>query len=46
MPMGNCWLNSRDDQFDCGQFGLFIGSPDTDNFTVYVDEVATWDLDE
>ena len=35
-----------DDEFDSGRFGLFIGSPDTDNFTVYVDEVSTWDLED
>ncbi|MCU0487154.1 MAG: hypothetical protein MUC85_13705, partial [Anaerolineales bacterium] len=35
-----------DEEFDSGQFGLFIGSPETDNFTVYVDEVSTWELED
>jgi hypothetical protein len=43
---GQLLAEFTDDQFDAGKFGLFIGSPETDNFTVYVDEVATWDLDE
>ena len=41
---GQLLAEFSDDQFDSGQFGLFIGSADTDNFTVFVDEVATWDL--
>ncbi len=43
---GQLLAEFSDDQFDAGKFGLFIGSPETDNFTVYVDEVATWDLNE
>ena len=43
---GQLLAEFTDDQFDAGKFGLFIGSPDTDNFTVYVDEVATWDLND
>ena len=43
---GQLLAEFTDDQFDAGKFGLFIGSPETDNFTVYVDEVATWDLNE
>ena len=33
-----------DNSYDHGQFGLVIGSVNTDNFTVYVDQVAYWDL--
>jgi hypothetical protein len=43
---GQLLAEFTDDQFDAGKFGLFIGSPETDNFTVYVDEVATWDLND
>jgi len=42
---GQLLAEFTDDQFDSGKFGLFIGSADTTNFTVFVDEVATWDLD-
>ena len=34
------------DQFDEGQFGLMIGSGDTEDFTVFVEEVAYWELDD
>jgi hypothetical protein len=43
---GQLLAEFSDDQFDSGQFGLFIGSADTNNFTVFVDEVATWDLND
>ncbi len=33
-----------DSTFDHGQFGLVIGSLNTNNLTVYVDQVAYWDL--
>ncbi|HEX9091584.1 MAG TPA: NBR1-Ig-like domain-containing protein [Anaerolineales bacterium] len=33
-----------DDKFDQGQFGLAIGSVNTDNFSVSVDKVDYWDL--
>jgi hypothetical protein len=33
-----------DNSYDHGQFGLVIGSVNTDNFTVYVDQVAYWEL--
>jgi hypothetical protein len=33
-----------DNTFDHGQFGLVIGSAETNNLTVYVDQVAYWDL--
>jgi Ig-like domain from next to BRCA1 gene/3-keto-disaccharide hydrolase len=33
-----------DSTFDQGQFGLVIGSVNTHNFTVYVDQVAYWEL--
>jgi hypothetical protein len=35
-----------DDMFDHGQFGLVIGSVNTDNFTVSVDKVEYWKLDQ
>ncbi|HNT25274.1 MAG TPA: NBR1-Ig-like domain-containing protein [Anaerolineales bacterium] len=44
------YANSRllaeftNDQFDEGQFGLMVGSGDTTDFTVFVDEVAYWEL--
>jgi hypothetical protein len=41
---GQLLAEFTDNQFSSGQFGLFIGSPDNLGFTVYVDEVATWDL--
>ena len=36
----------EDDKFDEGRFGLVIGADETEGFTVYVDEVAYWTLDE
>jgi hypothetical protein len=33
-----------DTNFDHGQFGLVIGAADTNNLTVYVDQVSYWDL--
>ncbi len=33
-----------DSTFDHGQFGLVIGSAETNNLTIYVDQVAYWDL--
>ncbi|MGE5124436.1 MAG: NBR1-Ig-like domain-containing protein [Acidobacteriaceae bacterium] len=33
-----------DDTFDHGQYGLVIGSMNTENFTVYVDQVEYWEL--
>ena len=33
-----------DNSYDHGQFGLVIGSVNTDNFTVNVDQVAYWEL--
>jgi hypothetical protein len=35
-----------DTMFDKGQFGLVIGSANTENFTVSVDEVAYWELNQ
>jgi len=35
-----------DNMFDHGQFGLVIGSVNTDNFTVSVDQVAYWELNQ
>ena len=33
-----------DSTYSQGQFGLVIGSTDTNNLTIYVDQVAYWDL--
>jgi hypothetical protein len=33
-----------DSTYNQGQFGLVIGSTDTNNLTIYVDQVAYWDL--
>lgn len=33
-----------DSTFNHGQFGLVIGSAETNNLTIYVDQVAYWDL--
>ena len=33
-----------DSTFDHGQFGLVIGSINTNNLTIYVDQVSYWDL--
>jgi hypothetical protein len=33
-----------DNTFNHGQFGLVIGSAETNNLTIYVDQVAYWDL--
>jgi len=35
-----------DSTFDEGQFGLVIGSVETNDFTVYVDEIAYWKFDQ
>lgn len=35
-----------DSKFDHGQFGLVIGSMETENFTVNVDQVEYWDLSQ
>jgi hypothetical protein len=35
----------QDDTYDDGKFGLFIGSVETDNFKVEVDEIAYWILE-
>jgi hypothetical protein len=43
---GQLLAEFTDEQFSSGQFGLFIGSADNADFSVYVDEVATWDLED
>lgn len=35
-----------DSTFDHGQFGLVVGAVNTHNLTVYVDQVAYWDLSQ
>jgi len=35
-----------DDTFNAGQFGLLIGSTNTTNFDVYVEEVSYWLLED
>lgn len=34
-----------DDTYDEGRFGLFIGSSETEDFEVYIDEISYWLLD-
>jgi len=43
---GNLIAEFTDTKFSKGQFGLLIGAPDTKNFTVYVDEISYWKLDD
>ena len=42
---GQLLAEFTDEEFSSGQFGLFIGSADNVDFSVYVDEVATWELE-
>jgi len=42
---GQLLAEFTDDEFSSGQFGLYIGSADNADFSVYVDEVATWELE-
>lgn len=41
---GNLLDEINDDTFDDGKFGIFIGSVNTDDFKVRVDEIAYWSL--
>lgn len=41
---GNRLAEIRDDTFDAGPFGLFIGAAETENFNVEVDQIEYWDL--
>ncbi len=41
---GNLIRELRDDTFDEGKFGVFVGSANTEDFTVLVNEVAYWEL--
>lgn len=34
------------DNFDSGQFGLFVASGNTRNFTTYVEDLTLWELDQ
>jgi hypothetical protein len=34
----------QDDTHGEGRFGLFVGSADTPDVKVYVDEIAYWDI--
>jgi len=43
---GHMIAEFTDDTYDKGQFGLAIGSANTENFTVSVDLVEYWELDE
>ena len=43
---GKLLAEFEDDKFDEGRFGLVIGADQTEGFTVYVDEVAYWTLDD
>ena len=42
---GRLLAELEDREFDEGRFGLFIGSAETDNLEIFVDEVAYWLLD-
>jgi len=42
---GRLLAELEDNEYDEGRFGLFIGSTNTENFEVFVDEVAYWTLD-
>lgn len=41
---GNLMKEFKDDTYDQGKFGMFIGSASTENFTVQIDEIAYWEL--
>ena len=41
---GNLIKEFQDDDYDQGKFGVFIGSANSENFTVQVDEIAYWEL--
>ena len=41
---GNLLKEMRDDTFDEGKFGVFVGSANTSDFTVLDDEIAYWEL--
>ena len=41
---GNLLTEVKDGSYDSGNFGVYIGSADTQDFTVEVTEVAYWDL--
>lgn len=41
---GNRLAEIRDDTFDAGPFGLFIGGVETENFNVEVDRLEYWEL--
>jgi len=41
---GNLLKEVNDDTYQVGKFGVVIGSANTSNFTVDVDEIAYWDL--
>ena len=43
---GQLLAEFTDDGFSSGQFGLFIGSQESADFTVYVDEISTWNLED
>jgi len=42
---GRLLAELEDREFDEGRFGLFVGSANTDNLEIFVDEVAYWLLD-
>jgi hypothetical protein len=39
---GNLLTTVQDDTYIEGSFGIFVGSDQTDDFTIYVDEMAYW----
>lgn len=36
----------EDDMFDWGRFGLMVGSGETSNLIVYVEDIAFWEIDD
>jgi hypothetical protein len=41
---GKLLSSATDSRFDKGRFGPFVGHADTNDFTVYIKEIAYWDL--
>lgn len=41
---GHLLSNATNSRFDKGYFGPFVGHTDTNNFTVYIKEIAAWEL--
>ena len=39
-------LSLTDNTYDEGRFGLFIGSVNTNDLEIFVEEIAYWDLSD